>query len=168
MTVAERGWLDLLGLTDLSPSASLKELPSESRHYLLLLDTAGRLPATVSDLYQVMLARIEGLVGAEWTEAFSSLLAVSRNGWREDLLGAMLSRAVSEDVPAVRFAQLRRSFRAHLAERGPQRQYDFVHAQMREAVLRRYWCGTEPAEEAEQPALRPACPSRQRYPKRPR
>lgn len=158
LTAAERGYLAELGLADGTGFATPGELPAEYGHFLLLLETVAGLPVTVAELYQVMLGRIEGLVGKDWTEAFSSLLAVSRGGWREDQLRAMMARATGQDMPAVRFAQLRRGFRAHLAERGPQRQYDFVHGQMREAVLRRYWSGGGSDADARQASLRAGLP----------
>jgi len=108
----------------------------------MMCDVAAGLPGDVERLYGQMLARCETLYGAGWARGFAALIAVSRHGWREADLAELLPRAawrMAPDEPDepwndLRFAALRRGFRAHLVQRGAQSQWDFSHAQMRLAV----------------------------------
>jgi hypothetical protein len=117
----------------------------EERLHRMMLDVAQEFPADVEGLYGHMLQRTEELFGVGWSRGFAALIAVSRSGWRESDLQALLPQAAElfePDRPAepwdgLRFAGLRRSFRAHLVQRGGQGQWDFFHAQMRLAVGRR-------------------------------
>jgi len=92
-----------------------------------------------------MLDRLEEAYGVGWTRGFANLIAVSRQGWRESDLRVLLPQAAQLAAPDepeeawndLRFATLRRGFRAHLVERGAERQWDFFHAQMRLAVEER-------------------------------
>lgn len=92
-----------------------------------------------------MLERSEELLGEPWARVCADLVALARAGWREadlrELVPATLEivtpGATKEPWEDLRFARLRRSFLGHLIQRGPQQQWDFAHAQMREAVLRR-------------------------------
>ena len=112
----------------------------------LLLGEAHRLPGEIEGLYEVMLARAEKAHGARWARPFACLLAVSRQGWRESDLESMLPAAArilfpeGDDAPLLwdplKFAVLRRGFRAHILQRGALAQWDFAHAQMRAAILR--------------------------------
>jgi tetratricopeptide (TPR) repeat protein len=137
LSVCERDHLERLGL-DIRALARLGDVPTEFRHYLLLLDTATGLPPSVPELYGAMLERIENLVGRPLTEAFATLIVVSRSGWRESDLRDLLPVVSGEPFNELRFAQLRRGFKAHVVQRGLQQQYDFSHLQMRYAVVSRY------------------------------
>ncbi|MCC6795259.1 MAG: DUF4062 domain-containing protein [Candidatus Hydrogenedentes bacterium] len=107
----------------------------EARLHQLLVDVATRLPANVAGLYGWMLGRAEELHGEAWARAFANLIAVSRAGWRESDFLALMPSITGEAWDPLRFAGLRRSFRAQLVQRGAQGQWDFFHVQMREAVL---------------------------------
>ncbi|MEK7408038.1 MAG: tetratricopeptide repeat protein, partial [Acidobacteriota bacterium] len=100
------------------------------------MDVAGKLPAEVEALHAYMLERTKELYGESWARAFASLTALSRTGWREPDLRRLLPAATGEEWSELRFAALRRGFRAHLVERGALGQWDFSHAQMRAAVER--------------------------------
>jgi len=116
--------------------------PTHERVTAMLIDTAQQLPPTVAELYQLLLAQSEKLFGAPLTSAFAAVIAVSRFGWRESDLLALIPTAAGTLNPGepvvelndLRLAVLRRSFRAHLARRGALGQLDFFHAQMREAI----------------------------------
>ena len=98
----------------------------------LLVDTAARMPAEVPALYGWLLEQTEKTYGAERARAFAVLIALSRNGWRErDLLALMQHLPGTSELA---LASLRRGFRAHVAWRGAAGQLDFFHAQMRQAV----------------------------------
>jgi len=114
----------------------------------LMLDTARRLPPTVSELYGWLLEQTEKAYGAPQARAFAALIAVSRFGWRESDLLPLIPRVAailfpdSLSLDAASFddlhlAVLRRGFRAHLGRRGAAGQLDFLHAQMRQAVRKR-------------------------------
>ena len=119
--------------------------PAHERVTALLIDTAQRMPPTVAELYDLLLAQSERLFGLAAARAFASVIAVSRFGWREtDLLPLIpaAARVQCPDSPVptlddLSLAALRRSFRAHLARRGSLGQLDFFHVQMREAIKRR-------------------------------
>ena len=131
----------------------------EQRLHLLAMDVARRLPAEVSALYGRMLERCEQLAGHGWAWAFANVIAVTRNGLRESDLSALLPKVLSElgtdalRTPeseflrdrwdGLRFAALRRAFRAHLVQRGALGQWDFFHDQMRDAVKQRYHQGAD-------------------------
>ena len=110
----------------------------EGRLHALLLDTARKLPPDVESLYDSLLERTEELHGQVWAHGFANLIALGRNGWRESDLAALLPPLAGETAwNPLRFAALRRSFRAHLVQRGAHGQWDFFHAQTRATVLRR-------------------------------
>ena len=118
--------------------------PAE-RQRAMLVDTAERMPPTVAELYELLLAQSEKLFGAPAARAFAAVIAVSRFGWRETDLLALVPAAARVLCPGesvaelndLRLAVLRRSFRAHLARRGTLSQLNFFHAQMRQAVEQR-------------------------------
>ncbi|MCA9170160.1 MAG: tetratricopeptide repeat protein, partial [Planctomycetales bacterium] len=118
--------------------------PAE-RQRAMLIDTAERMPPTVDELYDTLLAQSEKIFGRAASRAFAALIAVSRFGWREsDLLSLIpvAARLLCPDQPPVEItpldlANLRRSFRAHLVRRGTFEQLDFFHQQMRQAVEQR-------------------------------
>ena len=98
----------------------------------LLVDTARRMPPEVPALYGWLLEQTEKTYGAERARAFAVLIALSRNGWRERDLLALMQHLPGNSELAL--ASLRRGFRAHVAWRGAAGQLDFFHAQMRQAV----------------------------------
>lgn len=118
--------------------------PAE-RQRAMLIDTADRMPPTVAALYDMLLAQTERIFGDAPTRAFGAVITVSRFGWRESDLLALIPTAArvlcpGQPVPELddlRLAALRRSFRAHLVRRGALEQLDFFHAQLRQAVERR-------------------------------
>lgn len=111
----------------------------------LLVKTANDMPPTVAELYDLLLAQTERVFGVAPARAFAAVIAVSRFGWRESDLLALIPAAArilcpGEPVPRLddlQLAALRRGFRAHLSRRGMLEQLDFFHAQMRQAVERR-------------------------------
>lgn len=119
--------------------------PAHERVTALLIDTAQRMPPTVAELYDLLLAQSERIFGTAAARAFAAVIAVSRFGWREtDLLPLIpaVARVLYPDEPVLaldelRLAALRRSFRAHLSRRGALDHLDFFHVQMREAIERR-------------------------------
>jgi tetratricopeptide (TPR) repeat protein len=108
---------------------------AEERLLSLLTTVVERLPPGVEDLCCHVLERSERLHGREWVRAFAELLALSRTGWRESDFETMLPAVTGVKWDPLRFAALRRSFRGQLVQRGASGQWDFSHAQMREAVL---------------------------------
>ena len=130
--------LNLLDADDFSRAERKYTGSSDERLHQLLLDTARQLPAEVEGLYDWMLARNEEVNGLSWSRAFSVAVALGRGGWRESDLRVLLPEFSGEPWDDLRFAVLRRSFRAHLVQRGGLGQYDFFHQQMRLAISRRY------------------------------
>ena len=109
----------------------------EQRLHQLLLAVAQEMPPEVEAMYGWMLDRAEQIFGKEWAQAFVNLIAVSRAGWRESDLRALMPTVSGEGWEDLKFAALRRTFRAHVVQRGAQAQWDFSHAQMRLAVEER-------------------------------
>lgn len=103
---------------------------------------ARALPVSVEGLYHHLLARVEKLAGTGETRALAALIALSRQGWSEDDLRHLLPRAADLLAPGdaphawddLRFAVLRRGFRAHLVKRGAREQWDLAHATFRQTV----------------------------------
>jgi hypothetical protein len=124
-----------------------REFPggAAERQRAMLVDTAKRMPPTVAELYEALLAQSEKLFGAPSARAFTAVVAVSRFGWRETDLLALIPSAASvlcpdDPTPKVndlQLAVLRRSFRSHLVRRGAFGQLDFFHSQKRQSVQQR-------------------------------
>ena len=110
----------------------------EQRLHALLLDTAACLPGEVESLYQYLLERTEQIHGAPWARGLAKLIAVTRGGLRESDIETLLPKEAAESWNPLRFAELRRSFRAHIVRRRALLQWDFFHSQMRIAVERLY------------------------------
>ncbi|MBN1418137.1 MAG: DUF4062 domain-containing protein, partial [Planctomycetes bacterium] len=115
----------------------------EERLHAMMLDVARALPPDIESLYGHMLERAEKIHGESWAREFANLIAASRSGWRESDLRPLMPARVGvhaedpEPWDDLRFAGLRRAFRAHLVQRGAHGQWDFFHTQMRAAVMRR-------------------------------
>ena len=113
--------------------------------HALMLDTVREVATEVPGLYRWMLNYTERTYGQALARAFAVLVALSRHGWRERDLLAMVPPVArvlfpGQPVPEIddlALAALRRGFRAHLVRRGAAAQLDFFHAQMREAVIER-------------------------------
>src|ERR1017187_9917015 len=103
----------------------------------MLLDRAHALPPTVEALYGHLLAHIEKVAGVAEARAFAALIALSRHGWREEDLQHLLPKAADLLEPSttphsalrtphfwdpLRFAILRRLFRAPLEELAQERE----------------------------------------------
>jgi tetratricopeptide (TPR) repeat protein len=156
--------LDLLNLLDADDFTAAEAAAGgtpEQRLRRMLLDRAHALPPTVEALYGHLLAHIEKVVSVAEARAFAALIALSRHGWREEDLQHLLPKAaellatsqasvpqpstLNPQPPAwdpLRFAILRRCFRAHLVKRGALEQWDFAHATLRQAIqgrLRGEW-----------------------------
>jgi tetratricopeptide (TPR) repeat protein len=135
--------LDELSLLDGDDFARLRGpefegLPEDLRVQKLLCDIVGRMPPTVEGLYGWLLIRAGEASGPVLARTFVALLAVSRAGWREVDLRALLPAVMGEPWNDLRFAILRRALRAHLLERGVSGQLDFRHEQMRRSVSLAY------------------------------
>jgi len=148
--------LDLLNLLDdddfSAAEATVGGSPAEKLRRLLLNRASG-LPPDMEGLYGRLLEQVEKVAGTAETRAFAALTALSRHGWREEDLLHLLPKAAellagSDSQPStfnsqlrtwdsLRFAVLRRCFRAHLVKRGALEQWDFAHTSLRRAVLAR-------------------------------
>ncbi len=124
----------LLDADDFQRAEREYEGTGEQRLYAMMLDVAADLPPETEELYGWLLRRAEELYGHELVGEFCGLVATSRAGLRESDLPELMPF----DWDALRFAALRRALRAHLVQRGTEGQWDFFHAQMREAVRKRY------------------------------
>jgi predicted negative regulator of RcsB-dependent stress response len=112
-------------------------LPAE-RLTRFLIGIATELPKTVGPAYQWLLRRAEAVHGEARCRAFAASLALARAGLREADFARLWPAITNEAWQPLAFAALRRSFRAHVVARGASGQWDFTHAQMREAALARY------------------------------
>lgn len=120
------------------------ERDPQARLTQLRRDLAEQMPPDVPGLYAWLLAQTEKIHGEARARAFAVAIAHSRHGWRERdlrLLVPALALLLYPQTPAaeispLQLAALRRSFRAHLAVRGENQQWDFFHVQMRETIVR--------------------------------
>ena len=112
----------------------------------LILDTVQKLPSDADALYGWLLERNQEVLGTGFVCGFANLIAASRSGLRESDLEVLLPKVARLFAPtaprrpwdALNFALLRRAFRAHLVRQGADGGWDFCHAQIREAIRRRY------------------------------
>jgi tetratricopeptide (TPR) repeat protein len=103
----------------------------------LIVAVCEEMPPDVRNLYAWTLKRTEETYGRIWVQAVAELLAISRAGWRESDLRALVPEALQEPWNDLTFASVRRGFRGHFIQRGAWEQWNFSHAQMREAVAER-------------------------------
>ena len=154
--------LNLLDADDFARAEKQYSGTSEEKLLSLLIDTAEQLPGDVDDLYGWLLTRAEEAYGRPLVQAFVNTIAISRSGWREfDLIALMsnnsgrtwydhaFSFSALQNMEIwfggsrvflwgpLEFAALRRGFRAHISQRGRHCQWNFSHPQMRIAVLKR-------------------------------
>ena len=104
---------------------------------VVLLSQVDAMPSEIAELYGWLLSAAEREVGTEWTRAFLGAIAVSRSGWRESDLKALVPAMSHEPWDDLRLASLRRTLRAHMVHRGVNAQWDLSHEQMRRAVAHR-------------------------------
>ena len=122
-----------------------------------VLSRAQNFKPTMEELYAEFLTQVEKAAGKVEARTFASLIALSRHGWREEDMRALLAPAAAAlfpDLPApvwdpLRFATFRRFFRGHMVARGEFQQFDFSHASLRSGIevkLRGDWkpAGSEP------------------------
>ncbi len=133
--------LNLLGGDDFTRADREFEGTAEERLNRLLVTEMQRMPGGVPALYDWMLSRAEHPTDRAWTAAWAlslvNLITVSRSGWRESDLRVLMPQLSGEHWDDLKFAALRRTFRAHIVQRGSQAQWDFSHAQMRARVSAR-------------------------------
>ncbi|MCM8626006.1 DUF4062 domain-containing protein, partial [Accumulibacter sp.] len=135
LAVDELNRLDAADFTRAESDQTIAPAERLTRYLLTLIDG---LPAPVAPAYQWLLRRAEALHGVGRCRAFAAPLALARNGLREADLAGLWPTQTGEPWQPLAFAALRRSFRAHVVARGAEGQWDFTHAQMREAALARY------------------------------
>jgi tetratricopeptide (TPR) repeat protein len=131
--------LMLLDGDDFSRAEKSYDGEAQEKLDALRLDIAWQLPAEIESLYQAMFRRAEKVhdsKGTHWAHGLSALLAASRTGWRESDFEALLPELAGDGWTNLRFAALRRTFRAHLVQRGASAQWDFFHAQARATAER--------------------------------
>jgi len=111
---------------------------SEQKLHRLLLDTVLDMPPDVENLYKWIFVRQEKVYGTQLVENCLSLIAISRKGWRESDLQALLPRITLSPWNELSFSGLKRSLRAHLICMGNYRLLNFAHSQMKNAVMESY------------------------------
>ena len=144
--------LNLLDADDFTAAEAATGGTGEQKLRRMLLDRAQALPGAVEALYGHLLAHIEKVAGLAEARAFAALIALSRHGWREEDFQKLLPAAAhlfavkpdstpdfglrTSDFPwdPLRFAILRRLFRAHVVKRGALEQFEFAHASLRAAI----------------------------------
>jgi tetratricopeptide (TPR) repeat protein len=150
--------MNLLEPDDLARAAKYPAAP-DRQLVLLQLDLVGELPATARGLYGRMLRRAETAAtmilgeqrhpvppGAprEWVRCLSEAIAISRQGWREGDLVAILAAVTGLAWSGLLFATVRRAYRGHLIQRGASGQWNFYHQELRAAMAEHF--GTPPDE----------------------
>ena len=104
----------------------------------LLMDTAQNMPPTPETLFPYIYKRAEKLFGTLFTQNVLSLIALSRNGWREKDVKVIVPRLTKDKWNTLTFASFKRHFRGHLIEIGQLGLFRFFHAQMVSAVTATY------------------------------
>jgi hypothetical protein len=136
-------WLTLaveeLNLVDADDFSRAKTYSGAAAEQLraLLIDKIAAFAPDVLGLYGASFDRAYELFGASLARAFLALIALSRSGWRETDLRALLPRVSGESWDELRFASLRRLFRGQLRQRGALNQWTVAHDQMRAAMQQR-------------------------------
>ena len=131
--------MNLLEADDFERAArEYANLSDAARMDALQVSETSKLPADVPGVYGELLSRAERNWGKAWTDAFIGLTAVSRAGWRESDLRALMPRISGQAWDELAFAGIRRALGTHVVQRGAQAQWDFSHATLRDAVLDRY------------------------------
>lgn len=143
------GELLLLDADDFAAARAGEGTP-EQRLLRLLVATVQRLPEALPGAYGAVFERVEKAHGEDIVAAVLRRLALTRIGLRESDLQLMFQS--HPDWTATTLATLRRGLRTHVTERGPARQWTFVHQQAREAALRRY-CADTTLRRAEEAAI---------------
>jgi tetratricopeptide (TPR) repeat protein len=115
----------------------LERLPGHERIHALLLSVVASMPADVDGLYDWVIDAAGRRFGQAWTQAFVNLIGLSRSGCRESDLRVVMTAVSGEPWSDLRFATLRRGFRAHVVQRGTAGQWNFAHVQLRAVVERR-------------------------------
>lgn len=113
-------------------------LHGSQRIEALQVNQARALPSDAQGMYGELLGRAGLTWGRDRVAAFASLLALSRGGWRERDLQALLPAVTGMTWDEVAFAGFRRTLGMHIVQRGRQEQWDCSHAAFRQAALNRY------------------------------
>ncbi len=129
--------INLLDREDYSRTETSYTGTPEQRLQQLLIDTVSQLPPEIPEMHHWVLADAEKING-EIFRAFVLTMALSRSGWREVDLKALIPEITHQPWSDLTFAQLRRSLRGHLIRRGRQGRWDFSRQEMRQIVLDKY------------------------------
>jgi tetratricopeptide (TPR) repeat protein len=132
---AER--LNLIDADDFARAKRFYDGTHAERAHALMLHLVADLPSDIPALYAATFEHATKLFGARLVEAWLSLIAVGRGGWREGDFRMLLPSLTGEAWDELRFAQLRRVFRGQVRQHGALGQWDFDHDQMRDAVRER-------------------------------
>jgi tetratricopeptide (TPR) repeat protein len=100
----------------------------------MMVARAGALPETIAGLYESTFREAAALFGGPFADAFLWSIGISRSGWRDADLRAMLPALSGEAWDELRFASLRRIFRGQLRRRGADGRLAFGHRQMTAAL----------------------------------
>jgi tetratricopeptide (TPR) repeat protein len=144
--------MNLLDGDDFRRAEAGTEGTDEDRLHAMVVGEARAMPGDVEGLYARIFARAGRRVsddpreGRALARAFAVVIALSRGGFRERDLAAMIpgiARLLDPSGPtlawdALAFASLRRALRAHLVRRGEDDRWDFHHRQARSAAERAY------------------------------
>ena len=110
-------------------------LPGAQRMAALQSHEAEALPPDPAGIYGELLARAGRNFGEDHSRAVMNLIALSRAGWRETDLEALIPTVCGKPWDELAFAGLRLALGTHLVQRGAQAQWDAFHSQLREHVL---------------------------------
>lgn len=135
MAVEELNLLDADDFVHVERDLKYRDMPAAIALRTFMCDMVNdEMPADVPSLYAWSFDRATELFGAGLTQAFLGSIAASRGGWRESDFRHLLPQLSGEPWDELRFAQLRRSFRGQMRQRGALGQWDFAHNQMRSAA----------------------------------
>jgi len=114
---------------------------AEQQLHQFILERIHNMPSSLSELYIDLLERarklgmkIFGVKGSHWVDIVLDLLASSRYGLREFDLKNLTTDITGIVWNPLTFAHLRRYLRAHLAEMGDNRLWNFAHRELRAAL----------------------------------
>jgi tetratricopeptide (TPR) repeat protein len=120
----------------------------EERLTAMLAEAAASFPPDTPSLLLLVLAYLDQIHTPELVGAFSTLVALGRQGWRESDLRVLVPAISGVECSDLDLARLRRGFRTQLVQRSTGGFWSFSYEEMRRAVLQRYAADRERQQEA--------------------
>lgn len=133
--------LSLLDADDFARSEQEFDGTPEARLLQLVVAAAEELPGDLDALFERVLERSEELTPAGFAQGVCSLVAMSRDGWRQADFEALISKTARTDWDGLAFATFRRTLGGQFVQRGLGGRWDVPNAALRQCIATRYGAG---------------------------